>query len=205
MRAVKRLSEIGTMDSIRILFDAPIRFLEAKWIKEMPAGIMDECMPHVAYILNAFVSPKNSHVYRSKNTISGNEHCTIIFDSYVPCLVDINFGMDWEFRVFIEGSKKSMQIDILNQFFSIKNNRNIPRNKIGVFRNLSGRVFSDIGQIFSNVNASFKPFGHEYVIREYVSYLLGNERSPPVSFNDIREVVRITQMVNSQFVNAKIT
>jgi predicted dehydrogenase len=200
IRASHKLSELGTLDSIRVLFDAPERFLVAKWIKEMPAGIMDEVMPHVAYIVNAFVQPKDATVFRSKSKWSGHEHCTIVFENEIPCIVDINFGEDWEFKVFIEGSRKSMQIDILNQFLSVKNNRNIPRNKFGVLRNWSEKLFADVNQIFSNTTDSFRPFGHEYVIKKYISHLLDSNNPTPVSAEDIREVVRITQMVNKKFV-----
>ncbi len=201
MEAKKHFHKLGDLESIRVLYNVSEQqhVFCNEWIAKMPAGALDEQMPHVAYILNEFIHPRRAQVFMSKvgEGVLPYDYYSIVLDGKdAVANVDIHYGRDWSFKIYLVGSEGKMFIDLLNQYCRISDLReNVSKRSI-LTDSLEEIEWRLVNLIFKGINF-YKPYGHKYVIEQFLKHLNGNSPNP-VTPADIREVVRITEMVTSQ-------
>jgi len=194
MDAKKNLGCLGDIKLVRLKYNISKanHVLCNDWILKMPYGALDEQIPHVAYIFNEFMRPDVAKVISDSRR---NNYLIILEDhsNDISGSIDLHYGDDWVFQLEIIGSEKKAFIDILNQNFSIMDLKE-DISKRSIFRDNISPLKNSLKSLFKIMGYSSKPYGHEYIINEFVNSII-NGSDPPVSFMDIREVVRITSLI----------
>jgi len=198
MRALRNVDKLGKLEAIRVQYDASIdlHVLCNDWIVKMPAGAFHEQMPHVSYLIRNFMKPNSVNISVSKvgeNALPHDHYSIILQDESRTCNVDIHYGKNWKLELVLVGSKKQMYVDLLNQHVSIT----VLHDGVGIssiLLNYFNQIIARSISMLDSCLSYFKPFGHKYIIYEYVNHLL-NETPSPITMDEVRETVRITELV----------
>lgn len=192
----KVFHKIGNICHIRIGYNVSIRehVMCNNWIMKMPYQMLDEQIPHVAYLINEFMYV--SHVDVMKNRIGITDlpynHYTILLNGVgTIATIDILYGDDWAFNIELIGDRGKLYIDLLHQLYRFE-----PLSETISPSSVVKRVVSNVLSPFTYIShLMFKPYGHEYVIHRFIDAICGRGDSP-VSHRDIRETVHITELIN---------
>ncbi len=197
-KALRLVDKLGNIKVIRIQYDATLdkHVLCNDWIVKMPAGAFHEQMPHVSYLIRNFIKPESADVYTSKigsSSLLLDHYSIILREEGKTCNVDIYYGKNWKVEIVLIGDKKQMYIDLLNQYVRITSLRD-REGPISILWNCFYQILTRILTLGENFISFFKPFGHRYIINTYVDFLL-NGTPTPITMDEVRETVRITEMV----------
>ncbi len=198
--AQKNIDKLGEIKSIRLRYDDSLEkhVFCNDWITEMPAGALHEQMPHISYLVRKFITPENAIVNAfkvSNNSLPHDHYCIVLHEEGKVCNIDLHYGKNWAVELILVGTKKTMYVDILNQYVHIA-----PLNdKAGVGQILwhwIDQLFTRFISLPRNFCLYFKPFGHKYIINSYVDHLLDGTPTP-ITMAEVRENVRITELVTT--------
>jgi UDP-N-acetylglucosamine 3-dehydrogenase len=196
---------IGDFTGMRILLsdhrDAMI-MREDYWIHKLPGGLIGESGPHVVYLSLAFLNRvQNVEIY-AKNFL---EHSWAPFDEFrielegekAMCSVTMSYsGTHHDLLVDIFGTEGVIHLDLSSKLLVHYGNKESvrPVRFARYFLNVSSQVVGGIAANAFGLMTRKLKFGHELLIRDFVDSILNN-RQPPVTGEEGREVVRVMEMV----------
>lgn len=204
IRAQKMIDKLGEIKSIRIRYDDSLEkhVFCNNWITKMPAGALHEQMPHISYLVRKFIKPDRAIVNAFKvgdTSLPYDHYCIILHEDGKVCNIDLHYGKNWKVELVLVGTKKQMYIDLLNQHVEVTS----LHDSIGVaniFWNCLYQILNQTRSLFENMLSYSKPYGHAYIINSYVEHLL-NGTPPPITMDEVRETVRITELVTTNVEN----
>lgn len=196
---------IGEFTGMRILLSDPREDMimrEDYWIHKLPGGLIGESGPHIVYLSLAFLgSVKGVDIY-AKNFL---EHPWAPFDEFrielegekAMSSIALSYtGNRRDLYVDIFGTEGVIHLDLCSKLlvhYGRKESvRPVPFARY--FLNTSSQVMGGIAANAFGLMTRTLKFGHEILIKDFVDSILNN-RQPPVTDEEGREVVRVMELI----------
>ena len=177
------------------------------WVYKLPMSIYGEYTPHLTYLLLSFLNKIDSVQVLEKKINDGTHPATgglavqLSSENAIGRLL-MFYGMDHEhFTIDIFGTKAALHINMLDLTVILEKERNLPSVLARMFTTVEQSFQGIIGTIANLIRIAFGKLkrrpGHRILVKKYIE-AVQNDKAPPVTGKEGREVVRILKMIEEQ-------
>lgn len=196
--------KIGDFRGMRIFLSTPVDYMtsqEGHWVHKLPGGVIGETGPHVVYMSLAFINPVREVSVKAMKLLGypwspfEDYRIDLIGDKGISSVTLSYATEQWAARLDILGSKGILMLDLEGMCIVRYRRPELKSLPIGL------SLFSESAQIAWHLLSNGLRFttgrlnsAHDVLVKRFVDSIVnGNE--PPVTAEEGREAVRVTNMI----------